>query len=345
MAEYSLKELKIEVTHQCPLACLHCSSMAGIENHETMSLGKCLDILADAAKMEVKEIAFSGGEPLVWDGICDVIKAAHDYGMRTTIYTSGNVDASRDATKEFESLKKNGLDRAIFSLYSPIEENHNRITRKHNSFRNTLNSIDICGSLGITPEIHFVALSDNYNMLSEIVALAESHGITVISVLRLVPQGRGKVFGKTQTMDKDQNHALKKEITRLRKEGHTLRPGSPFNVLWLNDLPQCLAGQDRMIVAPNLKIYPCDAFKQVEAEEIISAPEYSTLENCTLQECWEKSDYFNSIRSAVRSSPTPPCNDCPTYSQCGSGCLAQKFLYHGSLEKNPDPACLWGTAL
>ncbi len=343
MTDYSLKELKIEVTHQCPLACLHCSSVASIENQDAMSLDKCLLLLSEAADLKVQDIAFSGGEPLIWDGICDTVKTAHSYGMRTTIYTSGNVGNNQDARKVFEELKISGLDRAIFSLYSPKEEDHNRITRKLDSFRNTLNSIDICCSLDISPEVHFVALSDNYSLLPELIALVESHGVSKTSVLRLVPQGRGKVFSKTHTMNKQQNLALKQEINRLRTEGHIIRTGSPFNVLWLNETPQCPAAQDRMIVTPDLRVYPCDAFKQVEAEEIVSSPKYTTLADCSLKECWEKSDYFNTIRNAIMIPPTPPCNECPTYSQCGSGCLAQKFIYHGSLEKNPDPACLRGT--
>lgn len=337
MSEFNLKELKIEVTYNCPLACVHCSSNAGKDNKLTMTVEKCMQILVDAVGMGVESIAFSGGEPLSWLGLPAVIKYASSCNLHTTIYTSGNVD---DPDKTFQVLKDCGLGKAIFSLYSPIEVEHNRITRVKRSYQYTLQSIDICRKIGIVPEIHFVALASNYHNLAGIALLARAHGIQRISVLRFVPQGRGVLISDLDTLSSAQNNELKRIIQRLRTEGHDIRTGSPFNVLWLNDDPKCMAGKDRLIVAPDTTIYPCDAFKQIQAESIAGSTAFSALDNHTLQDCWEKSEYLNNVRTAIAADPSPPCADCPAYYQCGSGCIAQKFLCYGTLYKNPDPACL-----
>lgn len=337
MSDFVLKELKIEVTYGCPLACIHCSSNAGKENPLTMLPEKCMEILTNAIHLGVEQIAFSGGEPLIWGGLSSAVEYAHHNNVQTSIYTSGNVS---DPKTIFQNLKKCGLDKAVFSLYSDDEHEHDLVTRIRGSLCKTLLSIDACRTSGVIPEIHFVALAGNYHKLPKIVSLAEAHGVAKVSVLRFVPQGRGALIGKSDTMSKEQNLDLRRMIQRLRKEGHDIRTGSPFNVLWLNESPKCMAGRDRLVVAPDAAIYPCDAFKQIHAEAIADSPEYSVLNQYSLSDCWEKSKYLQTVRQAILTAPKEPCGSCSAYSQCGSGCLAQKYLRYGVLDKNPDPACI-----
>lgn len=156
MCKSDLKELKIEVTYNCPLACVHCSSEANDANTVFITKTKCFSIITQAAKMGVEKIAFSGGEPLVWDGIEEAVKLCNENNIETSIYTSGNCV---DIDAKFKILASSHLKKAIFSIYSPDESEHVRITRKHDSFKNTLSAISACKSNGIVPEIHFVAFS------------------------------------------------------------------------------------------------------------------------------------------------------------------------------------------
>lgn len=46
--KYRLSEMKIEVTHKCPLACVHCSSSASEGNTLSIDKLKCIDIINQA---------------------------------------------------------------------------------------------------------------------------------------------------------------------------------------------------------------------------------------------------------------------------------------------------------
>lgn len=339
MEKYNLRELKIEVTYQCPLACVHCSSNAFINNNLKMDKKRCISILNQAIKMGVERIAFSGGEPLMWEGLEEAVEYCHSNNLETTVYTSGNCD---DVKKVFESIASKGLDKAVFSLYSSEQEEHVRITRKKDSYQATLNAIHVARESGIATELHFVAMKMNYLRLPQVVELGRKAGVERVSVLRFVPQGRGKNLSNQGVLSRQQNVELRNIIIDLRNDGYDIRTGSPWNVLWLNDNPRCMAAQDRMIVAPDLRIYPCDAFKQVEFEDISPQDSYSILENKSLEECWEKSDYFNIVREKQKRLPDKPCLNCEKYNNCKSGCLAQKFLNYGNLDQNPDPICIRG---
>lgn len=335
--KYKLEELKIEVTYGCPLSCVHCSSNASAKNPLSLDPQKCLEIITQAHEMGVQEISFSGGEPLIWKGLEDCIYLCAELGIRSVIYTSGNCDS---AEQIFSALAKAGLYKAIFSLYSEDEREHNRITRNRDSFRNTLKAIELCNLHKIIPEIHFVALASNCQHLEAVVTLSKSIGIKTVSVLRFVPQGRGVLIKDKDTLNKQQNLELINKIKQIKNTGFQIRTGSPFNVLMINESPQCLAAINRLIIAPDLKIYPCDAFKQIEAREIVPNPKNCSLEYANLKECWETSSYLQTIRASLEHKGTEPCSQCGFYKKCLGGCLAQKFIMSGSLNDGKDPACL-----
>lgn len=333
---FQLKELKLEVTHDCYLKCVHCSSIAEADTRRQMSYQKCLEILRDATAMGVQEITFSGGEPILWGPLADAVKFSVNSGMKVALYTTGNVD-KREAI--FYELKLSGLHQVMFSLFGEDKVAHESITNVEGSFDVTLDAIQKCVELGLDTELHFVPFPNNYKSLREIAELGKGLGVKRISVLRLVPQGRGA--DKTvQPLMKKENKALRKLIIELREEGHEIRTGSPFNALLLRDRPQCCSGIDRLTVSPELKIFPCDAFKQISSQMLGVDGRYSSLEHFSLKECWEKSPYFLKIRNYLTSSFAKECHNCRVLEKCLSGCVAQKFHAYGKLVKCADPMCL-----
>ena len=99
---FTLREMKLEVTHACPLACVHCSSDASPSCSREMTPMDCRRIVSEAAELGVKNLAFSGGEPLIWSAIDDAVSHGTELGTEVSIYTSGNVD---DPKKAFRSLR------------------------------------------------------------------------------------------------------------------------------------------------------------------------------------------------------------------------------------------------
>jgi radical SAM protein with 4Fe4S-binding SPASM domain len=337
---YELKELKIEVTYRCPLQCVHCSSDAYPNNPCEMSYDLCRSIIDEAHLMGIKTLAISGGEPLIWAGLSEIIKHCTELGIDTAIYTTGNnFEKSRACNDIFSELHDCGLKKAVFSVYATSPEEHEIITRKSGSFARTITTIQICNELGIETEMHFVATAKNYSQLPNICRLGQAIGVSSVSVLRFVPQGRGTAFTEG-TLTKKQNIELATEIRKLKTEGYRIRTGSPLNFMFLNDPPTCMAGLDRLIITPDLRVYPCDAFKQIKAEDIVGTSNGSSLVDVPLQQCWINSPYLQRVRDVLKTGPVGRCATCPSMLKCGTGCLAQKFLEKHVLDRSPDPACI-----
>jgi len=332
---FKLKEIKIEVTHDCMLHCVHCSSVADEISGRSMDWTSCKKLLDEASILGTRTIAFSGGEPLLWAHINEAIAKAAQSGAEVYIYTSANVPK---AEKKLEELYQDGLSRVMFSIFGADATHHEKITNIPGSFNKTIATAIYCANIGLTTEFHFVPLAYNCNELPEIANKGRNMGIKRISVLRLVPQGRG---AKTnEELSHDQNIELRKTIKDLRDHGHDIRLGSPYNFLMLREKPQCCSGIDRLTVGPDLRIFPCDAFKHILPSDIGASSDYSSLATHSLAECWEKSSYLNVVREYLMADFAPECVMCAKLEVCLSGCMAQKFYAFGELKKCPDPMCL-----
>ena len=177
-------------------------------------------------------------------------------------------------------------------------------------------------------------------MLPKIAEQARNFGINRISVLRLVPQGRGSE--NISLLSLSQNIELRKILNKLRCEGTEIRIGSPYNFMMLCEDPKCLSGIDRLTVGPDLRIHPCDAFKHILPQDICKNLKFTSLRDHSLKDCWNKSEYLKTVRSYIESCYPEECTNCPKILKCKSGCMAQKFYAYGKLLKTPDPMCLLG---
>ena len=309
--KYRLYEIKLELTYKCHMNCLHCSSEGSMDKKTSISLEKAKEIIDSSVKLKVRTISLSGGEPLLWDSFGELVKYLKTKGIKSKIYTSGALDNFND----FLSLFSDENLTIIFSLFSADPNIHDKITGVKGSFIKTKMAIQNSVKNNIKPEIHYVPLSINYRCLRPIAELSRTLGIEKMSVLRFVPQGRGANKGYL-LLDRAQNTQLKNEIIALRNEGYRLRIGSPFNFLLINKQPTCTSGIDKLIIAPNLRIYPCDAFKQMSAQRFVEQDKYSSLTKHNLVECWAKSKYLALIRRIIDSELEEPCKSCSEQKAC-----------------------------
>ena len=296
-------------------------------------------VLDEAINLGANEIAFSGGEPLLWENIEGAVSRSSKHGIRTILYTTGNVP---NAEMMIRNLHNIGLGQVAFSVFGINSEQHEMVTNKAGSYSRTIELAKYSSAIGLATEFHFVPFSWNYKILPEIVYHASKIGVRRVSVLRLVPQGRGKdiIDG---SLNKSQNIELRNIIKKLLSNGFDIRLGSPYNFLMLQEDPQCRAGIDRMTIGPDFRIFPCDAFKHISPEGIGVSSDYSNLRSHTLKECWERSPYFQAVQEYLMTDVAVECKSCATYNKCKSGCVAQKFFSYGRLLKSPDPMCLIGT--
>lgn len=346
--EGDLEEIKIELTKDCPLACVHCSSNAHSGNKMQLPREAIISVVGQAAKLKVQSIIFSGGEPLLWPWLDDAVDACAFHGLHCSLYSTG-ITVNGDGAQKILNLKERGLKRVIFSLHSPLKKHHEEITRQIGSFDKTVTTMSTIVNSNIEREMHFVPLMRNYKHLLKLVELAKALGIRKISILRFVPQGRGEALKNSPEMlTHRETVELRNLILRCRENYDVeIRLGSPYNIMILNTDVDCIAAWRTLCIGPNGNVYPCDAFKNIEPCDIGLEDPYNNILSHSLRECWEHSTYLGAIRHYLTTRFGEPCSNCKDLERCKSGCLAQKVLDQESIEngkiaKRPDPLCLKG---
>lgn len=333
-----LNELKIEITNKCLLKCVHCSTGAHSKLSSFISPQMFNDILSQATALGCKKIFLSGGEPLLHSNLDNFLELIKTKGLRSKVYSSGITQLSPPSAiskDELKQLKKFGLSQLVFSMYSAKSDKHDFITKTPGSFSATLKTIQNALEVALKAEIHFVATKLNLNELPKLALLANKISVSKISILRFVPQGRGKLSEQILTPTTNDYLKLKETVNSLKKKlpRITFRLGSPFNFLMLGRPTPCTTGDDRMIIDVDGFAYPCDALKQVNVGKDSS----SNVFNNSLRHVISEGALFKLVRGDT--TPTA-CKNCTSLHICQCGCLAQRLLQEQNLFEIIDPGCI-----
>jgi radical SAM protein with 4Fe4S-binding SPASM domain len=319
---YSLCEIKIELTQECPLGCIHCSTRSNRFTKSALHPEVVMRLLDEAHRMGAKKVAITGGEPLVYAHLYDVIRAASSLPLATSLYTTGIKNNGLDPVnqQDVSRLMVAGLGRIIFSIYAADPRIHESITG-FPSFSPTMRAVEACIQAGLLVEFHFVPLRRNYLEFGAVVRLAEKLGVPKVSALRFVPHGRGAMIGNAEQLTPDDYRVLRNQVEELRTNSPVqVRLGAPMNILGLGHTC-CDAAQETLVVNHRGRVFPCDAFKGTDFPD----PVYGSVIDNPLASVWEKSSYLEAARH-LHAERRNGCGSCPT------GCMAQEAVRHGGLQ-------------
>lgn len=349
----TIEELSIEVTNECQMACLHCSSGSSPQKGPNeLTLVEHTRLLREARYLGAKTLSLSGGNPLMYSGMTTLVSRALALDFeRVLIYTTGH--NSKGSTVETYSgmemlLSPSYIDNVvwIFSLHSHLAEVNDRIMNRPWATSNILTSINWLKERGATVEVHMVPMKPNYAHIPQMRDLCESLGVMKLSLLRFVPQTRGKANVADLGMTKMDFIKMQMIIAEefAREHPVQLRAGCPIDFRHaIGALPAkakpCHAGDDLMLVRPNGAVHPCAAWK--------SLPSDSNVRHDSLQGIWETSQTFTAIRDFKASgyNMVSGCSACSLLESCKTGCPAQRLHAYGNKSMDDlylacsDPLC------
>jgi MoaA/NifB/PqqE/SkfB family radical SAM enzyme len=131
------EELAIEVTTRCNSSCLHCFVRSGISRRSSLPVDLVKEIIVEGHDAGYRHLHITGGEPLLWKGLFEVL----DYGFGTgyeTIFMNTNGTLITDEISK--KLAEYGNFSISVSLDGP-EDLHDRIRGK-GSHRRTMRGIE-----------------------------------------------------------------------------------------------------------------------------------------------------------------------------------------------------------
>lgn len=291
-----LFEVTIEVLQRCPNKCIYCSSWSSLDKTEALDYVTICGIVDDAVELGAKLINISGGEPFLRPDVLDIIDYIKSKGLKIRLYTSGiyysqGYQFIPDSLLEAIAGK---VDTLIFNYETAIPELYAKIMGTVPS--NLLlieETIKKATNLGITVEAHLVPMKCNYREIPQTLEWVYSLGVSKVSLLRFVQQGRSVENVEVTVLDEKEEEALKEMLKELSgKYGDKLRLGKPYRS---ERFSTCWTGTIRLAVRYDGFVFPCGAFKDGMMAFRGYVPE--NIRNMRLADIYKSSLYIKAVRA------------------------------------------------
>lgn len=154
--------LRVSVTDLCNLRCSYCMPAEGVlkkAQREILTLEEIENIVRAAVKMGIDKVRITGGEPLVRNGIIQLIdNLAKIKGLRDLALTTNGALLKKYAS----DLKQAGLNRVNISIDTLNPAKYQEITRLGN-LDNVLEGIQAAKEVGLGPLKLNVVLIGGFN--------------------------------------------------------------------------------------------------------------------------------------------------------------------------------------
>lgn len=118
-----LHTLEIELTNACNLSCFYCYAETKAKG-QNLALGKAREVLKQARKYGIKQIAWLGGEPTLNSDWSEIVRYSKDLGFRNELWSNGTTLIEGNIKKILESC-----DRFVLHLDTINPTNFNRVQK------------------------------------------------------------------------------------------------------------------------------------------------------------------------------------------------------------------------
>ncbi len=321
--------LLAELTHRCPLRCAYCSNPTDAPmGRGELDEAEWTRVLAEAAKLGVLQVHFSGGEPLLRADLPGLIAAARSAGLYTNLITSG-LGLDRDKTARLRDV---GLDHAQVSFQADEPSLADAIAgiKAH---RRKLDAARAVAEAGIALTINVVLHRSNLDRLPRIIALAESLGPGRIELAHAQYYGwawrHRDALMPTRAQVEAASSIAEEARERLKGRIELVHVAPDY----FGDRPKpCMNGWGRrqLTVNPVGDVLPCPTARSIPSLS------FENVRDRPLAAIWRESEAFNRFRG-THWMPEP-CRSCDLREVDFGGCRCQAALLTGD-PSSTDPAC------
>ncbi len=191
--------LEFSVTYRCQCKCPHCSVGEYLDKankQEELTAGQIKRVLDEAVKIGIPKVDFFGGEPLIKEGIVDLIRFGASKGLYMSVTTNAWL-LTRDMARQ---LKQAGISCINISLDSVSEQKHDALRGLQGLYQKVIKAVEYCRQEGISCILstyvtrnrikNFATGPNDDSQLTQIIKFSKSLGASALRVLFPIISGR-----------------------------------------------------------------------------------------------------------------------------------------------------------
>jgi radical SAM protein with 4Fe4S-binding SPASM domain len=307
-----LRRVQIEVSLRCNLRCSYCYSMSGPGQATGLGPERVLDVIAQADRLGVLTIDFTGGELLLDRRWPDYVTLARASGIAVTVHTNGTL--IRRETAEF--LKQAGVRTVQVSLDSHLPEINDTGRGARGALKRALAGLDLLREFGLPTRLSVMAHRDSLGTLGEtITAMTARYPRAVINVDRVVAIGGALNSG---------NGLSSREFFDFLRPylAGNVRAGRVCESAAVTDFePACGVAYSYVYITADGEIAACPTMTSRD-DERFRGP---SITDGDLDWAWYDSEFFTSFRYMNCENVT----HCVAGADCGGGCRSNAYVEAG----------------
>lgn len=298
-----LSEISIEILQRCPNRCIYCSSHSNPQATHLIPFEIIKNVIDGAKSLGCKTVCLSGGEPFLHPQILDIISYIAKQQLTCYVYTSGiymKDEVYSSLPNEYIEAIRGMVDKVIFNVEADSSALYDQIMGTNvGGFDMMKKSINDCVSSGLVVETHVVPMQVNFKHLKSVFEMCYQLGVSKVSILRLVLQGRAlENLSLVKLSGKDN-----REVTKLIKALYEsykgkVRIGLPYSDS--NCRIYCKAASDKINVRYDGNVYPCEVFK----DDLLNAKlgcEPDNVWKDSFYDIYRNSPYLNVVRKSIEA--------------------------------------------
>ena len=328
----NLKSILWDVSQKCNLNCIHCYNAENISNEKQIDILNNYKIIVDnAISGGFNHFHLLGGEPLLVQGIFELI----EYATRMGIFVSINTNGILLTPKIINKLIDLDVKQLTISLDGATEST-NDVVRGNGSFKivtknlnNTANLVSQRNS-NMVLQVATVITKQNISTIHNMPKILYNLGIKYLDILRLYECGNA-IRNESILQVSDENYLMvlsKLLLESYRKNMYLQIDCKPKVLELLNSrfgfskdlnlfsFASCPAGKNIIYMASDGNIFPCGPFYQEAKNTDLKTNIFSDDYLVKLFEIEKKINYRIIENSGHRKKI---CNDCKYNSSC-NGC-------------------------
>ena len=298
-----LSEISIEILQRCPNRCIYCSSHSNPQATHLIPFEIIKNVIDDAKSLGCKTVCLSGGEPFLHPQILNIISYIAKQQLICYVYTSGiymKDEVYSSLPNEYIEAIRGMVDKVIFNVEADSSTLYDKIMGTDvGGFDMMKKSINDCVSSGLVVETHVVPMQVNFKHLKSIFEMCYQLGVSEVSILRLVLQGRALENLSLVKFTGEDSREVTKQIKAL-KEAYKgkVRIGLPYSDS--NCRIYCKAASDKINVRYDGNVYPCEVFK----DDLLNAKlgcEPDNVWKDSFYNIYKSSPYLNVVRKSIEA--------------------------------------------
>lgn len=296
--------VKLELTTSCNLRCKYCY-MRGAKNFLVTSR-QWIKVLERLRQLGVVQLDITGGEPLLYEGLSEIVKAADGMGFDTKIYTNG-VLIDRFFVDLIKSLRSVDISISFHSVDIDIFE---RFVQVKGVYSKVINSLEMLSEAGANFSAYIVLTAINEVTIFDTIEYLEKSNIKFdISAF---------IFPNLYTVSENHEYRPSPEIVaNLIKKKYLKERKSKT---------KCTALKTKFWISCNGDILVCEMYRYFKVGNIFETD---------LEKIWNSdiADIFRTHISQHISQTSYNCNHCKHNSYCRY-CPAFCEIYAQNLGSN-----------